>query len=89
MISVDGKGDSFYSEVEITRGIFSIKISKKENLKKDLMNLIETNHQINMTSDHSVSSNNHQINMTSDHSVSSNNHQINMTSDHSVSSNNT
>ena len=46
---------------------------KKENFKKDLMNLIETNHQINMTSDHSVSSNNHQINMTSDHSVSSNN----------------
>ena len=38
MISVDGKGDSFYSEVEITRGIFSIKISKKENFKKDLMN---------------------------------------------------
>ena len=31
---------------------------KKENFKKDLMNLIETNHQINMTSDHSVSSNN-------------------------------
>ena len=31
---------------------------KKDNLKKDLMNLIETNHQINMTSDRSVSSNN-------------------------------
>ena len=73
MMSVDGKGDSFYSEVEITRGIVWIKISKKENFRKDLMNLIETNHQINMTSDHSVSSNNHQINMTSDHSVSSNN----------------
>ena len=25
---------------------------KKENFKKDLINLIETNHQINMTSDH-------------------------------------
>ena len=37
------------------------------------MNLIETNHHINMTSDHYVSSNNHQINMTSDHYVSSNN----------------
>ena len=31
---------------------------KKENFNKGLMNLIETNHQINMTSDHSVSSNN-------------------------------
>ena len=30
---------------------------KKENIKKYLINLIETNHQI-MTSDHSVSSNN-------------------------------
>ena len=67
MISVDGKGDSFSSEIEITRGIVWIKILKKENFKKDLMDLIETNHQINMTSDHSVSSNNHQINMTSGH----------------------
>ena len=33
------------------------KTLKKRNSKKDLMNLIETNHQINMTSDHSVSSN--------------------------------
>ena len=31
---------------------------KKESFKKDLMNLIETNHQINMTSDHSISNNN-------------------------------
>ena len=31
---------------------------KKENFKKDLMNLIETNHHISMTSDHCVSSNN-------------------------------
>ena len=30
---------------------------KKENFKKDLMNLIETNHQINIISDHPVSSN--------------------------------
>ena len=30
---------------------------KKDNFKKDLMNLTETNHQINLTSDHSVSSN--------------------------------
>ena len=67
MISVDGKGDSFSSEIEITRGIVWIKILKKENFKKDLMDLIETNHQINMTSDHSVSSNNYQINMTSGH----------------------
>ena len=31
---------------------------KKENFEKDLTNLIEINHQINMTSEHSVSSNN-------------------------------
>ena len=29
-----------------------------DNLKKDLANLTETNHHINMTSDHPVSSNN-------------------------------
>ena len=34
------------------------KDTKKENFKKDLMNLIKTNHQINLTSDRSVSSNN-------------------------------
>ena len=28
---------------------------RKENFKKDLINLIETIHQINMTADHSVS----------------------------------
>ena len=31
---------------------------KEDNLKKDLMNLIETDHQINMASDHSVPTNN-------------------------------
>ena len=31
---------------------------KKKNFKKALINLIEANHQINMTSDNSVSSNN-------------------------------
>ena len=31
---------------------------KQDDFEKDLMNLIETNHQINMTSDHSGSSNN-------------------------------
>ena len=31
---------------------------KKENFERELINLIETNHQINMTSDHSASSNN-------------------------------
>ena len=36
------------------RDFFSAKL--KEKSKKDLVNLIETNHQINMTSDHSVSS---------------------------------
>ena len=35
-----------------------MKILKEENFKKDLINSIETNHQINMISDHSVSTNN-------------------------------
>ena len=34
------------------------KYIKKESFKKDLMNLIPTNHQLNMTSVHSVSTNN-------------------------------
>ena len=48
VISVDAnyKGDRLNNYIE-----------KKKNFKKDLMNLIETNHQINMTSDHSLSSN--------------------------------
>ena len=33
---------------------FEKSVLKKIILKKDLMNLIETNHQINMTFDHSV-----------------------------------
>ena len=55
MISVDAnyKGNRLNKDI------------KKDNFKKDLMNLIETNHQINISSDHSVSSNNHQINITS------------------------
>ena len=34
-----------------------MKILNQENFKKDLMNLTEANHQINMNSDHSVRSN--------------------------------
>ena len=49
--------ESFSNEVEITRNRLN-KDTKKENFKKDLMNLIETNYHINMTSDDSVSSNN-------------------------------
>ena len=51
------KRDSFSSEIEITRGNRLNKDIKKENFRKCPINLIETNHQINMTSDHSVSSN--------------------------------
>ena len=47
------KRDSFSSEVEITTNRLN-KAEKKEDFKKYLMNLIETNHHINMTSDHSV-----------------------------------
>ena len=54
MISIDGK-----ETVKLKlQGIFWIKILKKDNFKKDLMNLIGTNYHINMTSDHYVSSNN-------------------------------
>ena len=38
--------------------ISHVKDIKKENFIKNLMSLIEANHQISMTSDHSVSSNN-------------------------------
>ena len=54
MISVDGKRESFSSDVESAKGVVRINI-KKENLKKNQMNLIETNPQIIMTSDHPVS----------------------------------
>ena len=57
MIPVDRKGTVFPNQVEITREIVK-KALQKENFKKDLMNLIETYHQMNMSSDHSVSSNN-------------------------------
>ena len=57
MISVDGKGTIYNYKVIIRRGIVWIKILKKQNFKKDLMNLIQINHQISRTSDHSVLSN--------------------------------
>ena len=57
MISVDGNGTVLPVKLKLRR-IALIKILKKKNFKKDLMNLIETNHHINIASDHSVSSNN-------------------------------
>ena len=54
MISADGKETAF--PVNQTRNRLNKDI-KKQNFKKDLMNLTETNHQTNMTSEHSVSSN--------------------------------
>ena len=57
MISVDGKGKVFPKTLKLQMGIVWIKILEKK-LKKGLMNLIEKKHQINMSSDHSVSSNN-------------------------------
>ena len=53
MISVDGKGTVFPLKLKLQGNSF-----KKEIFKKDLMNLIQTNYQINMTFDHSVSTNN-------------------------------
>ena len=51
------KGQFFSVKLKL-QGVVRIKISKKENYRKDLMNLLDTNHQINITSDHSVSGNN-------------------------------
>ena len=45
-ISVDLKMDIFFNEVEITKGIVWKKHIQKENFKKGLINLIETNRQI-------------------------------------------
>ena len=56
MISVDGIVTIISNEVKITRESFE-NILKVKNFLKNLINLIETNHQINMTSDHSVWSN--------------------------------
>ena len=56
MIFVDGKGQSFQWRLNYNWNRFNKEI-KKGNFKKDLINLIETNQQINMTCDHSVSSN--------------------------------
>ena len=57
MISVDKKGEVFTVKLKL-QGNRLNKDIKIDNFKKDLMNLIETNHYINMTSDHSLSSNN-------------------------------
>ena len=53
MISVDGIVTIISNEVKITRESFE-NILKVKNFLKNLINLIETNHQINMTSDRSV-----------------------------------
>ena len=50
------KGHFFFGEIESPRSHLNKDI-KKENFKKDLMNLIETNRHINMASDLSLSSN--------------------------------
>ena len=52
------KLNSFSSEVENYKGNCLNNDNKKENFKKDLMNLIEKNHTINTTPDHSNSSSN-------------------------------
>ena len=57
MISADWKATTFQWSWNYERKRLN-KYVKKENLKKDLMNLIQTNNQINMASDHSVFTNN-------------------------------
>ena len=56
MISVDGKRTVFPMKLKL-EGKRLNKDIKKKNFKKDLMNLTEKNHKINMNSEHSVSSN--------------------------------
>ena len=56
MISVDGKGTVFVMKLKLQRESFE-NTSKKKNIKKNLINQIEKNHQINVTSDRYVSSN--------------------------------
>ena len=48
----------FFNEVENYQGNRLNKDIKKENFKKDLMNLIDKNPPINITPDHSISTNN-------------------------------
>ena len=48
------KRDIFSMKLKLQGESFEKNVLKKIILKKDLMNLIETNHQINMTFDHSV-----------------------------------
>ena len=53
MISLDEKGTVFPIKLKLQEELLGKKI-KKENFKKVLINFIETIHEINMTSDHSV-----------------------------------
>ena len=57
IISVDGKGTVFPWNWNYKRNCLNKDIKERKFLK-NLINLIETNHQINMSLDHSVSSNN-------------------------------
>ena len=56
VMSVDGKGTVFPMNLKL-EGNHLQKDTKRENVEKDIMHSIETNHQINMTFVHSVSSN--------------------------------
>ena len=70
MMSVGGKEIVFQVKLKLElliEGNRLKKDTKKENFEKDVMHFIETNHQINITFEHSVL--NHQINMTFEYSV--------------------
>ena len=56
VMSVDGKGTVFQVKLKLQQIVW-IKTLERE-IKKNLMNLIKTNHHIKMASDHSVSRNN-------------------------------
>ena len=59
MISVDGKGTVFPAKLTLQgTSLYLNKYIEKEIFKKELMRIIQTNYQINMISDHSVSTNN-------------------------------
>ena len=59
MISVDGKGTVFPVKLTLQgTSLYLNKYIEKEIFKKELRRIIQTNYQINMISDHSVSTNN-------------------------------
>ena len=52
-MSIEGKGTVFSMKLKLEGNCLK-KDNKKENFEKDVVHLIETNHEINMTFEHTV-----------------------------------